>query len=156
MKLTTILFVFSLFLFANVCKADLATANTQNTQALTIQKLQQFQTNNRFAYGSASDATLQEHILKNHINQSIESTRQAFIRLYQSNSQPSKQQLLHILSNGINQIDPNSLYTDDREQVATIFENFLDVIGLESSDGILNTWIYGKEITDLITKPKTQ
>ena len=64
MKLTTILFVFSLFLFANVCKADLAPANAQNTQALTIQKLQQFQTNNRFAYGSASDATLQEHILK--------------------------------------------------------------------------------------------
>ena len=56
----------------------------------------------------------------------------------------------------INQIDPNRLYTDDREQVATIFENFLDVIGLESSDGILNTWVYGKEITDLITKPRAQ
>jgi serine protease inhibitor len=156
MKPATILCVFSLLLFANVCKADLATANTQNTQALTIQKLQQFRTNNYFAYGNASDSTLQEHILKNHINQSIESTRQAFIHLYQSNSQPSKQQLLHILSNGINQIDPNSLYTDDREQVATIFENFLDVIDLESSDGILNTWVYGKEITDLITKPRAQ
>ena len=143
--------MFSLLLFANFSKAE-----TQNPQLLQIQKLEQFQTNNHFAYGNASDSTLQEHILKNHINQSIESTRQAFIHLYQSNSQPSKQQLLHILSNGINQIDPNSLYTDDREQVATIFENFLDVIGLESSDGILNTWVYGKEITDLITKPRAQ
>lgn len=143
--------MFSLLLFANFSKAE-----TPNTQLLQIQKLEQFQTNNHFAYGNASDSTLQEHILKNHINQSIESTRQAFIHLYQSNSQPSKQQLLHILSNGINQIDPNSLYTDDREQVATIFENFLDVIGLESSDGILNTWVYGKEITDLITKPRAQ
>ncbi|WP_228199814.1 MULTISPECIES: DUF4844 domain-containing protein [Acinetobacter] len=143
--------MFSLLLFANFSKAE-----TPNTQLLQIQKLEQFQTNKHFAYGNASDSTLQEHILKNHINQSIESTRQAFIHLYQSNSQPSKQQLLHILSNGINQIDPNSLYTDDREQVATIFENFLDVIGLESSDGILNTWVYGKEITDLITKPRAQ
>ncbi len=151
MKPATILYVFSLLLLANFSKAE-----TPNIQLLKIQKLEQFQTNNHFAYGNASDATLQEHILKNHINQSIESTRQAFILLYQSNSQPNKQQLLHILSNGINQIDPNSLYTDDREQVATIFENFLDVIDLESSDGILNTWVYGKEITDLITKPRAQ
>ena len=151
MKLITFLFTFSLLLFANFSKAD-----TPNTQLLKIQKLEQFQIDNRFSYTNSSTSTFQQQILKNHINQSIENSRQTFIQLYKNNAQPSQQQLLHILSNGINQIDPNSLNTDDREQVATIFENFLDVIGLDSSEGILNTWVYGKEINKLITKPRAQ
>lgn len=151
MKPTSILFVFSLLLFANFSKA-----NVPDTQLPSIQKLEQFQKNNYFSYIGSSTTSLQQQILKNHINQTVENTRQAFIQLYKTNAQPSKQQLLSILSNGINQIDPNSLNTDDREQVATIFENFLDVINLDSSEGILNTWVYGKEINELITKPKVE
>jgi len=42
------------------------------------------------------------------------------------------------------------LDTEDREQVATTFEQFLDIIGLESSEDILNTWLYGEETNQLI------
>ena len=59
-------------------------------------------------------------------------------------------QLLQTVAQGIQQIDPNDLNTGDREQVATTFEQFLDIIGLESLEDILNTWLYGEEINQLI------
>ena len=33
-----------------------------------------------------------------------------------------------------------------------LFEHFLDITGLESSEGILNTWLYNEEINRLIEK----
>ncbi|WP_434279585.1 DUF4844 domain-containing protein [Acinetobacter sp. CE-15] len=59
------------------------------------------------------------------------------------------------LKQKLNQIDPYSLDTDDREQVAVSYEKFLDIIGLESSDGILNTWVYGEVINKLIEQKKS-
>jgi hypothetical protein len=39
--------------------------------------------------------------------------------------------------------DRESLDTDDTERVASNFEQIMDCIGLDSSEGILNTWLYG-------------
>lgn len=68
---------------------------------------------------------------------------------------PPKKPLLKTLADGINQIAPYSLDTDDREQVAVSYEKFLDIIDLESSDGILNTWVYGEVINKLIEQKKS-
>ena len=93
--------------------------------------------------------------LKQKLNQSVAKTSQAFIKLYESPTPPTKQQLLKTLSDGIHQIDPNSLDTEDREQVAVTYEKFLDITGLESSEGILNTWLYNEEINELIEQQKS-
>lgn len=39
--------------------------------------------------------------------------------------------------------------TEDREKACEYFENVMDAVGLESSDGLLNTWLYGFDPKDL-------
>jgi hypothetical protein len=45
------------------------------------------------------------------------------------------------------------LRTQDAEQVAGTFEEIMDCIGLESSDGILNTWMYSFDPTLIKKSP---
>lgn len=59
MKPTSIVFVFSLLLFANFSKADVP-----DTQLPSIQKLEQFQGNNHFSYINSSTTSLQQQIQK--------------------------------------------------------------------------------------------
>jgi hypothetical protein len=33
--------------------------------------------------------------------------------------------------------------TEDRERVCMNMEKIMDIVGLESSDGLLNNWLYG-------------
>ena len=40
-----------------------------------------------------------------------------------------------------------SLDTEDRERVCRYFEEMMDAVGLETSGGILNRWMYGFDIT---------
>jgi len=88
------------------------------------------------------------------LNQKVADAAQAFIVLYQQKNEPTKIELLHVLAHGVSQIDPDKLDTEDREQVATTFESFLDIVGLESSEGILNKWLYGEEISELLELDK--
>jgi hypothetical protein len=39
--------------------------------------------------------------------------------------------------------------TEDREQVCAYLETIMDCVGLESSDGLLNDWLYGFDPTAL-------
>ncbi|MCR5877742.1 DUF4844 domain-containing protein [Phenylobacterium sp. J367] len=39
--------------------------------------------------------------------------------------------------------------TEDRERASGYFEEIMDAVGLESSDGLLNMWMYGFDPTDL-------
>lgn len=55
----------------------------------------------------------------------------------------TKAEYLAILKSRIEGFDRSSLDTDDAERVASNFEQIMDCIGLDSSDGILNTWVYG-------------
>lgn len=116
-----------------------------STEQQKIAQLEQFAHSNPLSLDFRLDLDIQTFIKKN-----IMDTTNQYIQLYKTTAEPNKQQLLSILSKGINQIDPNSLDTVDREHVATIYENFLDLLELESSEGILNTWMYGAEINDLI------
>ena len=44
------------------------------------------------------------------------------------------------------------LDTEDRERVCTYFEELMDIIGLESSNGQLNKFMYGFDIEPLLDK----
>lgn len=149
MKLTTILFAFSLLLLSNIVNAE-----NNKMQTTIIQQLEHFQLQDHFLPDNFLYTGVHDPELKKQLNQNISDTSRAFIKLYQGITPPTKQQLLQILSNGINQINPNQLDTEDREQVATSYEKFLDIIGLESSEGILNSWLYNQEISDMIEQDK--
>lgn len=115
-----------------------------------IQQLQHFQTQDHFAADGDFYAGVQDATLKQSLNQKVAYAAQVFISLYQQASAPSKDELLQTLSGGIYQIDPTTLDTEDREQVAFTFEQFLDITGLESSNNILNTWLYGEEVGEML------
>ena len=51
--------------------------------------------------------------------------------------------LLAILKEQLSDIDRDALDTEDAEHVAGLFEQMLDVLGIHSSEGILNDWLYG-------------
>ena len=114
-----------------------------------IQQLQQFQAQDHFAADSELYIGVQDAALKQSLNEKLAQAAQLFINLYQ-HGQPGKEELLQTLSDGIYQIDPDTLDTEDREQVAFTFEQFLDITGLESSNNILNTWLYGEEVGEML------
>ncbi|HCW4147286.1 TPA: DUF4844 domain-containing protein [Acinetobacter baumannii] len=121
---------------------------------MVIQQLEKFKAQDHFAGDGQLYTGVQNSALRMSLNQKVTDTAQAFIALYQQKNEPTKAELLQVLANGISQIDPDKLDTEDREQVATTFESFLDIVGLESSEGILNKWVYGEEISKLLEQDK--
>ncbi|EKU53475.1 MULTISPECIES: DUF4844 domain-containing protein [unclassified Acinetobacter calcoaceticus/baumannii complex] len=152
--------LFSIFLATAVlllCGCTQAEENKDHpSNAGIINQLNQFQQQDHFLTDGQLYSGVQDPQLKKLLNKKVAETAEAYIQLYQHSAQPSKQQRLKILSDGIHQIDPDSLGTDDREQVAGTFEHFLDITGLESSEGILNTWLYNEEINELIEKNRSK
>ncbi|MEF0862074.1 DUF4844 domain-containing protein, partial [Acinetobacter baumannii] len=126
----------------------------QNSNSIVIQQLEKFKAQDHFAGDGQLYTGVQNSALRMSLNQKVADTAQAFIALYQQKNEPTKAELLQVLANGISQIDPDKLDTEDREQVATTFESFLDIVGLESSEGILNKWVYGEEISKLLEQDK--
>lgn len=120
----------------------------------SLQQLEKFKAQDHFAGDGQLYTGVQNSALRMSLNQKVTDTAQAFIALYQQKNEPTKAELLQVLANGISQIDPDKLDTEDREQVATTFESFLDIVGLESSEGILNKWVYGEEISKLLEQDK--
>ncbi|WP_165967444.1 DUF4844 domain-containing protein [Luteimonas aestuarii] len=55
----------------------------------------------------------------------------------------SDAELLEEMGTRIAAIDRDSLDTENAEKVASAFEAMLEPLGLYSSDGLLNTWMYG-------------
>ena len=57
----------------------------------------------------------------------------------------STTQLLAILKEQLALIDRDVLDTEDAEHVAELFEQMLGSLGIQSSNGILNDWVYGSD-----------
>ncbi|PZR03154.1 MAG: DUF4844 domain-containing protein [Flavobacterium psychrophilum] len=70
-----------------------------------------------------------------------------FISVAQNNG--SEKDFLQAISKGLSYFETlnYSLDTEDRERVCGYFEEMMDAIGMESSGGILNKWMYGFDIT---------
>lgn len=69
------------------------------------------------------------------INEVIRST------LARLSKAPDKRLILGDFEAGLNRITLAD--TEDRERAAHYIEEIMECIGLESSDGLLNTWLYG-------------
>ena len=61
----------------------------------------------------------------------------------------TKNEYLALLASEIKKFERVELETEDAEQVGTNFEHIMDCIGLDSSEGILNNWMYGFDLNKL-------
>ena len=56
---------------------------------------------------------------------------------------PTKARILEQYKAGLSRFDGLNLDTEDREQVCTYYDRIREVIGLDSTHGLLNQWLYG-------------
>lgn len=55
---------------------------------------------------------------------------------------PSRQELLSEVKTGLNQFNNLVSDTEDREMVCHYFDTICEIIGIQSTDGIINSWLY--------------
>lgn len=51
-----------------------------------------------------------------------------------------------IIETGLNRFNEFNLDTEDRERLCMYYEEIMDIINLESSNGIINRWLYGFDV----------
>ena len=56
---------------------------------------------------------------------------------------PTKAQILEQYKTGLSRFDSLNLDTEDREQVCTYYDRIREIIGFDSTHGLLNQWLYG-------------
>ncbi|MDO7849422.1 DUF4844 domain-containing protein [Hymenobacter sp. M29] len=147
-------FSFYRLLFA-VLSALLLPACSSQTQhpmhvpATAVSQLQAFKTQAKFdadsMYTGAWPAEIRP-VLNAVLNQSAD----AFIRI--TAAQPTQEQYLQALAAGLAQIDADELDTEDRERVATKYQELMDIVGLPSSEGQLNKFVYGDFLGGLVSE----
>ncbi|WP_074987982.1 DUF4844 domain-containing protein [Rufibacter ruber] len=77
-------------------------------------------------------------LLTDLINQSVDDFKEVAV-----SDQPTEKQFQEKISIGLSRFTPLQLDTEDRERVCAYYEELMDMVGLESSGGILNNWMYG-------------
>lgn len=67
---------------------------------------------------------------------------------------PNNKEYLKKINIGLLRFSNANLYldTEDRERVCLYFEELMDIVGLESSNGQLNKFLYGFDPTELMDK----
>ena len=64
-------------------------------------------------------------------------------------SKPSKRFVLREFERTLALFEP--IDTEDRERVCRYLEEIMDILGIESSDGLLNRWLYGSLLGTWVT-----
>lgn len=59
------------------------------------------------------------------------------------NSNINDEQYRDLMKNDLDRFNGYNLDTEDREYICGFYEKIMDAIELESSDGVLNNWLYG-------------
>jgi hypothetical protein len=106
-----------------------------------IAQLRALAARDNFAADGALYTGVHDPALRASLNSKIDATIGKFIASVQHHA--TKKDYVALLASEISGFPRENLETDDAEQVATNFELIMDCIGLESSDGILNNWMYG-------------
>lgn len=77
-----------------------------------------------------------EKVLSQLLDESIERFTQGV------NSNFSDEQYRDLMKNDLDKFSDYNLDTEDREYICGFYEKIMDAIELESSDGVLNNWLY--------------
>jgi Domain of unknown function (DUF4844) len=63
-------------------------------------------------------------------------------------STPAKRFVLSEFAETLTEFEPTD--TEDRECLLRYLERIMDILGIESSDGLLNRWLYGDQLANLL------
>jgi len=89
-------------------------------------------------YPGISDPALKP-VLTEKVNQAAEDFRQVSLKI-----NPTEQDYLDAIDKGLGRFDKYIVFdTEDRERVAHYFEELMHIVGLKSSGGRLNRFLYG-------------
>lgn len=72
-----------------------------------------------------------------------------FLRITQTG--PTEERYRQALAAGLSQIEGDQLDTEDRERVAGQYQDLMDIVGLRSSEGLLNEFVYGSFLGSLLS-----
>lgn len=106
---------------------------------IELQQKQKFDEETTLLYPGLENIEMKE-IISITLNKSIDE----FIVLIRNNS--SVKDFQNAILKGLNSFNSFSLDTEDRERLCHYYEEIMDCIGLESSGGVINKWMYGFEI----------
>ncbi|WP_177307845.1 DUF4844 domain-containing protein [Pseudoduganella namucuonensis] len=107
----------------------------------SVAQLQGLAAQDKFAADGMLYTGVHSVALREKLNSKMNSAIVKFIALVHDKA--TKKAYLTLLAAEIAGFDRAKLDTEDAEQVAVNFERIMDCVGLESSDGILNNWMYG-------------
>lgn len=108
-----------------------------------MDKFQKFQEKEKFIeeldifYPGIGDVTLLP-ILSEKINQAADDFKEVA-----ESSNPTDRKYQEKIEIGLERFSDIYLDTEDRERVCGYFEELMDIVGLESSDGLLKNFLYG-------------
>jgi hypothetical protein len=106
-----------------------------------VDQLHALAARDNFAPDGAMYTGVHDPALRAILNVKFDASVGKFVALVQHKA--TKQEYLNLIGSEIATFHREYLDTEDAEQVAANFEKIMNCIGLESSDGILNTWMYG-------------
>ena len=113
--------------------------------ANSIESLNSLRKNDLFGPDGFLYTGVQDEGQKLSLSQRFDEVLCNFIGACEEGAAPEK--MLELLKSTLSQFDRVSLDTEDAENLAGNFEKIMDCIGLESSDGSLNDWMYGFDLS---------
>ncbi|MFA6086988.1 DUF4844 domain-containing protein [Mucilaginibacter sp.] len=139
------LFALFLVLMTVNCYAQKNSFIVVNKDAL--KKLSNFKLKNKFMIESAIYQGLSVPGIQPKMNELLNKTADDFIATVKEGATEKKFQ--EDIKTGLKRFDPFylNLDTEDRKKTCTYFEELMDCVGLASSGGQLNMWMYGFDPT---------
>lgn len=121
--------------------ASAAPAAPFQFKADAIPQLRALAADDNFAADQMLYTGVRDPVLRAKLNHQLGAAILKFVKAVEQKA--SKEALLRMMAAEIAAFKREALDSEDAEQVALNFEKIMDCIGLESSDGILNQWMYG-------------
>ena len=109
-----------------------------------VQRLEQFKVKPKFEKDTISMYLgLAVPNLKPTLTGLVNQVADDFIQIVKS--APAEKTFQQAIATGLGRLSPYelSLDTEDRERICVYFQDMMDIVGLESSGGQLNKWMYG-------------
>ncbi len=137
-------FVIAMFFVLSNCEAAMQ-ESPMKVKNDAIHQLQTLAKKDNFAPNGALYTGVRDPSLRANLNSRFGLSITQFITAVKRKA--TKSEYLALLASEIRKFKRAELETEDAEQVGTNFEHIMDCIGLDSSEGILNNWMYGFDPT---------
>ena len=108
-----------------------------------MNEFETFRTKKKFEHDSSIPyGGLKDEKLKQILNEKINKVATQFEKISIKNN-ASNEEYLKVIKTDLDEIYDLSLDTEEKERMCLYFEELMDLVGMESSEGLLNHFMYG-------------